>query len=93
MRYAIMRALGLAAVVAMSTSIVQAADILPSWNDGPAKKALVDFVTKVTKDGGPDFVPPPERIPTLRRRSYRVFEPLPVSSGLIAKSHFKGIRT
>jgi hypothetical protein len=40
----------------------QAADALTSWNDGPAKKAIVDFVRKVTKKGGVDFVPPPERI-------------------------------
>jgi phosphoglycolate phosphatase-like HAD superfamily hydrolase len=39
-----------------------AADVLPSWNDGPAKKALVDFVRKVTTPGGPDFVPEAERI-------------------------------
>jgi phosphoserine phosphatase len=43
-------------------SPTQAADSLPSWNDGPAKKAIVAFVGKVTKRGGPDFVPPAERI-------------------------------
>jgi hypothetical protein len=37
-------------------------DPLPSWNDGPAKTAIMEFVAKVTKDGGPDFVPVPERI-------------------------------
>jgi phosphoserine phosphatase len=37
-------------------------DPLPSWNDGPAKKAITDFVMKVTRDGGPDFVPEPQRI-------------------------------
>ncbi len=40
----------------------QATDALTSWNNGPAKKAIVDFVRKVTKKGGVDFVPPPERI-------------------------------
>jgi phosphoserine phosphatase len=39
-----------------------AADPLPSWNDGPAKKAILDFVAKVTREGGPDFVPVAERI-------------------------------
>ena len=39
-------------------------DPLPSWNDGAAKKAIIDFVTKVTKEGSADFVPPPERIAT-----------------------------
>jgi phosphoglycolate phosphatase-like HAD superfamily hydrolase len=40
------------------------ADPLPSWNDGSTKKAIVDFVSRVTQQGGPDFVPPPERIAT-----------------------------
>jgi len=39
-------------------------DPLPSWNDGAAKQSIVDFVTRVTKDGGPDYVAPPERIAT-----------------------------
>ena len=47
------------------TSIAQAAaDPLPSWDDGKARQAIVDFVTKVTKEGSPDFVPPAERIAT-----------------------------
>ncbi len=37
---------------------------LPSWNDGPAKAAIVDFVARVTKSGGPGFVPAPARIAT-----------------------------
>jgi hypothetical protein len=40
------------------TNIAQAADPLPSWNDGKARQAIVDFVTKVTKEASPDFVPP-----------------------------------
>jgi len=39
-------------------------DPLPSWNDGASKKAIVDFVSRVTKDGGPDFVPVDQRIAT-----------------------------
>jgi phosphoglycolate phosphatase-like HAD superfamily hydrolase len=35
---------------------------LPSWNDGPAKSAILDFVRKVTTEGSPDFVRPTERI-------------------------------
>jgi phosphoglycolate phosphatase-like HAD superfamily hydrolase len=38
------------------------ADPLPSWNDGPAKRAITAFVAKVTRDGGPDFVAPADRI-------------------------------
>lgn len=40
----------------------RAAELLPSWNDGPSKKAIVEFVGKVTQAGGVDYVPPAERI-------------------------------
>lgn len=36
--------------------------MLPSWNEGPAKAAILDFVSEVTTAGGPSFVPPAERI-------------------------------
>jgi phosphoserine phosphatase len=37
-------------------------DALPSWNEGATKKAITDFVSRVTAQGGSDFVPPAERI-------------------------------
>jgi phosphoserine phosphatase len=37
-------------------------DPLPSWNAGPSKQAIVDFVTRVTTQGGTDFVAPADRI-------------------------------
>jgi len=40
------------------------ADPLPSWNDGTAKQSILDFVARVTDAGGPEFVPPAERIAT-----------------------------
>ncbi len=40
------------------------ADPLPSWNAGASKTAIVDFVTAVTTEGGPQFVPVAERIAT-----------------------------
>ncbi|KOF12406.1 haloacid dehalogenase [Ensifer adhaerens] len=51
------------AVLAAAPAFAQT-DVLPSWNDGPARQAIVDFVTKVTAEGGPDFVPATERIAT-----------------------------
>jgi hypothetical protein len=48
--------------LAMTPTIAHAADSLPSWNDGAAKQSVVEFVAKVIKEGGPDFVPPAERI-------------------------------
>jgi phosphoglycolate phosphatase-like HAD superfamily hydrolase len=37
-------------------------DLLTSWNDTPTRAAIIDFVARVSRDGGPDFVPEPERI-------------------------------
>jgi len=54
----------LAALLILGATVARAADPLPSWNDGPAKAAIVAFVDKVTKPGSPDFVPEPERIAT-----------------------------
>ena len=39
-------------------------DPLPSWNEGANKRAIVEFVARVTREGGPDFVPVPQRIAT-----------------------------
>ena len=39
-------------------------DSLPSWNDGPSKKSIVDFVERVTRESGPDYVAPADRIAT-----------------------------
>lgn len=44
--------------------ILHAQDQLPSWNDGPAKKAVLAFVAKVTTEGSPDFIPVDQRIAT-----------------------------
>ncbi|WP_244523699.1 HAD family phosphatase [Bosea sp. BIWAKO-01] len=59
---------GLAALPALTiplsftvTSASAQTDPLPSWNDGPTKASIVDFVTRVTTQGGPDFVAPAER--------------------------------
>ena len=37
---------------------------LPSWNEGPAKQAILDFVRDTTGPGSPKFVPPEQRIAT-----------------------------
>ena len=39
-------------------------DPLPSWNDGASKRSIVEFVSRITRPGGSDFVPPSERIAT-----------------------------
>jgi phosphoglycolate phosphatase-like HAD superfamily hydrolase len=55
-------AAALACVLVLATTAAQAADALPSWNDGKSRQSIVDFVKRVTAKGGKDFVPAPERI-------------------------------
>jgi haloacid dehalogenase-like hydrolase len=40
----------------------QAQDPLPSWNDGAAKQAILEFVHATTDPSSPRFLPPQERI-------------------------------
>jgi phosphoserine phosphatase len=51
-------ALGLPAIA------TRAQDPLASWNDGPAKQAILEFVKETTTQGSPQFVPPEARIAT-----------------------------
>ena len=39
-------------------------DPLPDWNEGPAKKAILDFVHATTDAASPKYVPPSQRIAT-----------------------------
>ena len=52
------------ALAHVTTMGQSAADPLPSWNEGTSKKSIVDFVSRVTTKGSPQFVPPAERIAT-----------------------------
>src|SRR5688572_28717472 len=54
----------MALAMAWAFAVAAQTDPLPSWNDGPTKQAIVAFVTDVTREGSPDFVPPPERVAT-----------------------------
>ena len=65
------RVLALAASLTLAAQAVAQTDPLPSWNDGPAKKAIVEFVQATTTQGGPKFVPPVERIASDARRGSR----------------------
>ena len=46
------------------TGRVALADPLPSWNEGPVKQAIVEFVRTVTERSNPNYVPPEQRIAT-----------------------------
>ncbi len=62
MRYTLAPLAGL--LLATAVPALRAADPLPSWNDGPTKKNIVEFVQRVTQPGGKDFVPLEQRIAT-----------------------------
>jgi haloacid dehalogenase-like hydrolase len=50
------------ALLALTPAFSVVAQELPSWNDGAAKKGIVDFVSAVTTEGGADFVEPADRV-------------------------------
>ena len=54
----------LVCALALCTPALVQADPLSSWNDGPAKKTIVEFVKQTTDESSPKFVPPAERIAT-----------------------------
>lgn len=51
----------LTAVLAACVPVTDA-DPLPSWNDGASKQTIIEFVTRVTDESHPDFVPDAQRI-------------------------------
>jgi phosphoserine phosphatase len=52
------------ASICSDLAIAQATDPLPSWNDGKAKESIIAFVKEVTKEGGPNYVAPEDRVAT-----------------------------
>jgi len=56
--------LTLVALLAIGAQALAQTDPLPSWNDGPAKQAIVAFVQATTDQSSPTFVPPEARIAT-----------------------------
>jgi phosphoglycolate phosphatase-like HAD superfamily hydrolase len=52
------------APVSASAQTSTSSGVLPSWNDGPAKQAILDFMRDTTDRSSSKFVPPEERIAT-----------------------------
>ena len=50
--------------VPASAQTAMSGGVLPSWNEGPAKQAILDFVRDTTDRASPRFVPPGERVAT-----------------------------
>ena len=57
-------ALPMPALLRTTSAFAQDASPLTSWNDGPAKRGIIDFVRTTTDSSSPKFVPPEERIAT-----------------------------
>lgn len=62
------------------------ADMLASWNDTAPRQAIVDFVERVSREGGPDYVPPAERIAVFDNDGTLWCEkPMPIELGFILR--------
>lgn len=55
---------GLVAAGVFARGAAAQGDPLPSWNDGPSRRHILDFINRTTTPGHPDWVPVPERIAT-----------------------------
>ncbi|HWL56287.1 MAG TPA: HAD family hydrolase [Paracoccus sp. (in: a-proteobacteria)] len=51
-----------AACLAVAMPLAAFAEELASWNDGPTKSAITDFVKAATTDGAPGWIAPEDRI-------------------------------
>ncbi len=60
----LVRVAAIALAVTSYTNPGLAQEPLPAWNDTAPKKAIVEFVQRVTEHGSPNFVPEAERIAT-----------------------------
>ena len=57
---------------------------LASWHDTETRKAIVDFVERVTTEGGADYVPPSERIAVYDNDGTLWCEkPMPIELGFV----------
>jgi phosphoglycolate phosphatase-like HAD superfamily hydrolase len=59
-------------------------EALQSWNDTPARQAIVAFVERTTREGGTDYVPPAERVAVFDNDGTLWCEkPMPIELGFI----------
>jgi len=58
------RAAALCALLLVGARASAQTDPLPSWNDGPAKQAIIEFVQATTTQGSAKFVAPADRVAT-----------------------------
>jgi len=63
--HALLLLIGLLVFGVMPAGAEAGTDPLPSWNEGATKQSIIDYVTRVTKQGGPDYVAPKDRLATI----------------------------
>jgi phosphoserine phosphatase len=63
-RFGLVFLLVFVASLAVGPLTLAATDPLPSWNDGPVKQEIIEFVHATTNESSATFVPPAERIAT-----------------------------
>jgi phosphoserine phosphatase len=62
-------------------------DPLPCWNDGATKRAILDFLSRSTKDGGPEYIPESERVAVFDNDGTLWCEkPLPVQADFLLEA-------
>ena len=76
--------------VAAGQPVATATDPLPSWRDGQAKKAILEFVAAVTTESAPTFVPRAERIAVFDHDGTLVCEK-PVIHGMFLVDRVKAL--
>lgn len=89
-----------------TATVATSSDPLPSWNEGALKKEIIDFVTKATKEGSPDYIPVENRIATFDNDGtlwaekplaqeffafYRVKKMVEANPALVQKQPFKAV--
>ena len=55
---------GVLTALLVTSALAAETDALPSWNDGPSKSAIIEFVQSVTDNTGSRYVPAERRIAT-----------------------------
>jgi hypothetical protein len=74
----------------ISWRLMDKEDPLPSWEEGIAKKAIIDFVNNVTQEGSEHFIPAAERIAVFNHDG-TLWPELPPAEGVFVLNQIKAM--
>jgi phosphoserine phosphatase len=74
----------------ISWRLLDTEDPLPSWEEGMAKKSIIEFVTAITQEGGEEFIPAEERIAVFNHDG-TLWPELPPAEGVFVLKHVKAM--